>query len=306
MNDDGNIFYIILLIISILMIWVGFKELIKQKEDNIINKVESKKEEHELIDTKEQEIEKRKETKIAKPVIEKKEEPEIEIAPEPMQEVDTIKIKRDKFIENHVFLKYNNKDAPNYSSVLFETGLLYEELYKNYFKGACYVYLATLLDKKNKEYEQEYIRLCKLVREKNGIEWEYYITLIQDISDIDKYINELLNQNKVKQQPVKKKTVVQQPRPKQIIKSAKVNTSKFEDFNTESYLHSLGYKVGASGLSENQRRKLLKKVLEEGKISKYDVIETLERNISMFGHRSDRRRAVEDWRSDLMYIKRNF
>ena len=85
-----------------------------------------------------------------------------------------------------------------------------------------------------------------------------------------------------------------------------MNKSKFENFNAESYLHSLGYKVGATGLEVNQRRKLLKRVLSEGKISKYDVIETLERNISMFGHRHDRKKAVADWQEDLRYIRNNF
>lgn len=82
--------------------------------------------------------------------------------------------------------------------MLFETGLLYERLYKDYFRGACYLYLVTLFEPSNKEYEKQYIRLCEIVREKNGFEWEYYITLIHDISDIEKYIDELLNKNNEK------------------------------------------------------------------------------------------------------------
>lgn len=162
------------------------------------------------------------------------------------------------------------------------------------------------MEPKNTEYETEYLRLYKIVREKNGFEWEYYITLIHDISDIDKYVNDLLNKPKVNKDIPKSKKVVFPSTSK--VKKVPVHQglSEFDDFNTESYLHSLGYKVGATGLSEYQRRKLLKRVLDEGKISKYDVIETLERNISVFGHRSDRQKAVPDWRDNLRYILDNF
>lgn len=151
--------------------------------------------------------------------------------------------------------------------------------------------------------------MCKTVREKNGDEWEYYITLIHDISDIEKYIDELLNENNEKKKQPKPKPVTTTYIQKTVYSKSKTirnNISKFEEFNTESYLHSLGYKVGSTGLNEYQRRRLLKRVLNEGKISKYDVIDTLERNISMFGHRKDRQKAVSDWKNDLRYIKQNF
>lgn len=223
-------------------------------------------------------------------------------------------INRDKiqFLKNKKYLKSHLETDSLYSKTLFETGMLYEKLYKDYFRGACHVYLATLFEKGNKEYEDNYIRLCNLVREKHGVEWEYYVTLVHNRKDIEKYIDELIHKRKKDVTPIKQaKPMIKQsinssvPKQKQIKKEYK-QESKFDDFNTESYLHSLGYKVGASGLSVQQRRRLLSKVLNSGKISKYDVISTLERNISMFGHRKDRRKAVEDWENDLRYIKNNF
>lgn len=56
------------------------------------------------------------------------------------------------------------------------------------------------MDKDNEMIEEQYIRLCKLVRNKNGGEWEYCITLVRDISDIDKYIDKLMKQKTVPQQ----------------------------------------------------------------------------------------------------------
>lgn len=239
-------------------------------------------------------------------------EPKQEANPIPKQSIkraDDKEIDKKIFLKNQKFLEKNDRDAPLYIKVLFETGLLYEKLYKDYFRGACYLYLTTLLEPSNEEYEKQYIRLCKLVREKNGVEWEYYITLIHDISDIEKYIDELLNKNSERKKLLKPNLETTKYIPKPVYsnsKTIKSSTSKFEEFNAESYLHSLGYKVGATGLNEYQRRRLLKRVLIEGKISKYDVIETLERNISMFGHRKDRQKAVLDWKNDLRYIKENF
>ena len=41
-------------------------------------------------------------------------------------------------------------------------------------------------------------------------------------------------------------------------------------------------------------------------ISKYEVITTLERNISMFSGRNNRQQSVSDWYDDLKYVKKNF
>lgn len=222
-------------------------------------------------------------------------------------EKSSIKEDKIKFNENKRILLRLKKDNPNYPEFLFETGLLYEKIYKDYFRAACYCYLATLIDSSNQEYEKNYIRLCKLVGKHNGFEWEYQITLVKTIYDVEDVVNNLLNANKVKSINKKdKKKAIKKPIVVQTTYKKTKSSSKFNDFNTESYLHSLGYKVGKTGLSEYKRRQLLDKVLKKGQLSKYDIIETLERNISMFGHRIDRQKAVSDWKIDLKYIKDNY
>lgn len=134
--------------------------------------------------------------------------------------------------------------------------------YNDYFRGACYLYLSTLLDKDNEMIEEQYIRLCKLVRNKNGVEWEYCITLVRDISDIDKYIDKLMKRKIVPQHRTESKNTGKHYSKNIVTNKKEMNKSKFGNFNTESYLHSLGYKVGATGLEVNQRRKLLKKGIE--------------------------------------------
>lgn len=96
-------------------------------------------------------------------------EPKQEAKPTPKQSIkrdDDKEINKKIFLENQKFLEDNDNDDPLYIKVLFETGLLYEKLYKDYFRGACYLYLTTLLEPSNEEYEKQYIRLCKTVREK--------------------------------------------------------------------------------------------------------------------------------------------
>ncbi len=84
------------------------------------------------------------------------------------------------------------------------------------------------------------------------------------------------------------------------------NNAKFDDFNQESNLHSLGYKVGKTGLPSYQRKELLRKAINNGVISKYEVIATLERNISMFSGMPSRQQSVSDWNDDLEYVRDNF
>lgn len=70
-----------------------------------------------------------------------------------------------------------------------------------------------------------------------------------------------------------------QPRRKSY--SYTTSSSKFDEFNVESYLHSLGYKVGKTGLSQYKRQELLKNAVNEGVITKQDIIDTLERILNM-------------------------
>ena len=212
------------------------------------------------------------------------------------------------FLHYITLVKDGTENNPDYADNLFHLGLLYEKIYKDYFKAAGYIYLATEHDKKNAVYEKEYIRLCKLLEKEKGPDWVYYITLIKNIDDIDIYVNRLLqhvdedNSNRI--QNIKPPRVNPTPRP--ITRSRIQTDSKFENFNTESYLHSLGYKVGKTGLPKTQRRTLLAKAIEGGQITKYDVIETLERNISMFHRRGNMQQAVNDWLDDLSYVRSNF
>ena len=295
-----NLGWIILLIIVLWVCWNVIKELLHSSMQTL-EKDNTQKNNHneKIIMNEETGIKHIEHDTVIK------EEPII-VEPTKTKE-NPLEIKRKLFVKNKEYLEVHSPEDNRYIIVLFETGLLYEELYKDYFRAAAHVYLATLFDNQNKEYEENYLRLCKLVRKNNGADWEYYITLIHEINDIDKYVEELLNQRKLKTEPKQTiKKVVKKNSSLKPTKSIQVHENKFEDFNTESYLHSLGYKVGVTGLSEYQRRKLLKKVLDNGSISKYDVIETLERNISMFRHRTNRQKAVADWRSDLRYIRDNF
>lgn len=93
--------------------------------------------------------------------------------------------------------------------------------------------------------------------------------------------------------------------PSKIQETQTIDSNIFANFNPESLLHSLGYKVGISGLSVQQRRNLLKKVIKTGMISKYEVIETLEGNISISSNNSRRVQAVKDWKADLDYVRQH-
>ena len=59
-------------------------------------------------------------------------------------------------------------------------------------------------------------------------------------------------------------------RPKVVIKSLtrtyKQKISKFDNLNPESLLHELGYKAGKTGLSLNERRKIIKYAIVNSKI----------------------------------------
>lgn len=216
------------------------------------------------------------------------------------------------------FLERNMQSHPEFPKILFETGLFYEEIYNDYFRAACHCFLASTLDKKNKEYEKEYIRLCNLVRIKKGNDWEYKVTLIQNYNDIEIMNDELLDKPKLSKskQKKKQKQIQKQKANEQSLKNkvkhtqsnkkTSTNENRFENFNEESTLHSLGYRVGKTGLSQSERIKLLRRLITQGKLSKYEIIKTIENNISMSSNNSRRKRAVADWKADLKYVKSNF
>lgn len=226
------------------------------------------------------------------------------------EEVGSNSIQSDLKLDFVNYIDLLKKLKPNdaeYGETLFHIGLLYEKLYQDYFRATGYLYLATVFDSHNQEYEDNYLRLCKLLEKNKDSDWVYYVTLIQSVDDIDVYANKLLLEKKQKKSVVPNNS--QYKLKKYYVPKAKIVNnaeSKFEGFNPESYLHSLGYKVGKSGLSRNGRRNLLKKAIESGCINKYDVIATLERNISMFHNRSNMQQSISDWTDDLYYVRNNF
>lgn len=86
------------------------------------------------------------------------------------------------------------------------------------------------------------------------------------------------------------------------IKYPSKTTSKYDNFDPESVLHRLGYKVGKTGLPKSKRRELLKSVIETGELSKNEVINVISRDISMFKNRKNFQYAINDWKDDLDYV----
>lgn len=284
-----------LLIVGLIILFYLLFHTEEPKEDNTVKSTSQTHDKEEVVSKPTEEIQNPKQIDI------------IEGKTDGSGEITTID-DHSSFIRYVNLVKDDHKNDLEYADSLFHLGLLYEKIYKDYFRSAGYIYLATEYDKKNTTYEKEYIRLCKLLEKEKGSDWVYYITLIKDVNDIDVYVNRLLqhvdekNSNRIRNiKPSKVSTT-----PKPVIVSRIQSDSKFDDFNTESYLHSLGYKVGKTGLSKAQRRNLLKKAIEGGRITKYDVIETLERNISMFHRRGNMQQAVNDWLDDLSYVRSNF
>lgn len=196
-------------------------------------------------------------------------------------------------------IKDNEVDDITYAYLIFRIGLLYEEVIQDYFRACTCVYLATLKDKENKEYEKNYLRLRKVLEKEKGKEWLDYVTCVNEFDDVEKYVNILWRQSQSTKTQLTNRKNKLPPIPTD-------NNAKFDDFNQESNLHSLGYKVGKTGLPSYQRKELLRKAISNGMISKYEVIATLERNISMFSGMPSRQQSVNDWNDDLGYVRDNF
>lgn len=96
-------------------------------------------------------------------------------------------------------------------------------------------------------------------------------------------------------------------RPKVVIKSPtrtyKQKISKFDNLNPESLLHELGYKAGKTGLSLNERRKIIKYAINNCILSKQEIINILQRNIAMHKNNPKMKIAIQDWQKDLLYVK---
>lgn len=79
---------------------------------------------------------------------------------------------------------------------------------------------------------------------------------------------------------------------------------KFEDFNMRDYskLRMFGYSVGNNGLRDNQRHRLLKKIIEDGFMSPVEIKNHLEFLIRYQGKRKSMEKANESWLNDIQYI----
>lgn len=79
-------------------------------------------------------------------------------------------------------------------------------------------------------------------------------------------------------------------------------STEYFRFLTESPLHRVGYNVQANGMSEAQRRQLLKDFLDNGVFTPFEIIRDIERAINLFEYRPEYVNAVNKWKSDLQFV----
>lgn len=79
------------------------------------------------------------------------------------------------------------------------------------------------------------------------------------------------------------------------------------DWNLESILRQEGYTVSQKeALSDSERQNILKSVLTRGLMTKWDVIEHIELQISLRKNNSMYTTAILKWERDLQYIRTHF
>lgn len=79
------------------------------------------------------------------------------------------------------------------------------------------------------------------------------------------------------------------------------------DWNLESILRQEGYTVSQKeALSDGERQNILKSVLLRGLMTKWDIIEHIELQISLRKNNSIYNTAILKWERDLQYIRANF
>lgn len=83
-------------------------------------------------------------------------------------------------------------------------------------------------------------------------------------------------------------------------KSNNINT--FQTFNSESLLHTLGYKVGHNGKTAKQRQYLLKIIYDQQLLSIAEMKATINHNINLFSKRNQYSLAIDDWKKDLLFL----
>ena len=79
------------------------------------------------------------------------------------------------------------------------------------------------------------------------------------------------------------------------------------EWNLESILRQEGYTVSQKeGLSDNERQNILRSVLSRNLMTKWQIIEHIELQISLRKNNSIYRTAIFKWERDLQYIKTHF
>lgn len=87
--------------------------------------------------------------------------------------------------------------------------------------------------------------------------------------------------------------------------SESYNGSIFDNFNPETKLHSLGYVVGINGLSTHWRHKILENAVVSEQLTKAEILNTIENNISIFQNRPSHQIAVDEWQEDYYWVLEN-
>lgn len=71
---------------------------------------------------------------------------------------------------------------------------------------------------------------------------------------------------------------------------------------TESPLHRAGYNVQVNGMSEDERKQLLKGFLDNSVFTPFEIIRDIEKAINLFEYRPEYVDAVNKWKSDLRFV----
>lgn len=78
-------------------------------------------------------------------------------------------------------------------------------------------------------------------------------------------------------------------------------TDNFKEFSTMSLY---GYSAGKNGLLQNERRNIIKHIIDNGQMRGYEVIAHLRGLIALRENRTDRdfSVAIEEWESDILFV----
>lgn len=82
----------------------------------------------------------------------------------------------------------------------------------------------------------------------------------------------------------------------------RIEGNQFTAFKPESFLHTLGYRVGNYGQSESVRHDLLYRIVQLKAMSISEIKNCLSQNIRLFSKREEYQTAVADWKNDIQYM----